>query len=226
MTDDLRWAAIGLVAFLVGGFIGARAVITPFEGLSQAAQVGSAGPAVTSGPKRTSGNRSSRCVGQDALRDALVVEAEVAQAGILVGPRCLVEDRPGTQALGESAQLPGRRSAASAGRGRSRRCAAPGRSAGRRGSADESSRPKTWMSGISSSGSCRGRHVSRAEWRRAPVRRSVLHPRPTTPGADRPGHRGTDDRRAAATRRSVGSRVQRRAIGRGAVAAGVAMLEA
>ena len=52
MVDDLRWAAAGLVAFVVA--------VAPVPGVSQATQVASDGPTVTSLPWRTSGSRIRR----------------------------------------------------------------------------------------------------------------------------------------------------------------------
>ena len=58
MDGDVRWTVIGAVLAIIGVVIGWTAVQGPLARLSQAVQVASAGPAVTSLPWRTSGSRS------------------------------------------------------------------------------------------------------------------------------------------------------------------------
>ena len=80
MADDLRWA-VGRRWCSVGRRHGARGQRwrARRRGLSQAAHVASAGPAVTSLPWRTSGNRSRRVSASEPLDDLGVAHREVAE---------------------------------------------------------------------------------------------------------------------------------------------------
>ena len=92
MDGDIRWAIVGAVLAVVGrrrcGWTAFRA---RRDGLSQAAQVASAGPAVTSLPWRTSGRRSRRTSASSRATMLGVVEPQVAETGVPVGARRLVE---------------------------------------------------------------------------------------------------------------------------------------
>ena len=96
--------------------LGWSALRSRSPGLSQAVQVASSGPTVTSLPRRTSGSLSRLDVGQQALHDLRVVDPQVAEALVAVGPALDVEQGRARRAARRTAAARRRRSAACGGR--------------------------------------------------------------------------------------------------------------